>query len=256
MLFNEEPFLDRFAVAAEMGFDGVELLFPYSFDKRELRGLLIRHKLQLVLHDMPAGDWDSGERGIACLPDRKCEFEASVELAIEYARALNCPRLNCLAGIAPANADPHLIRKTLVQNLRLAAQKAAVAGLEVLLEPINSVDMPGYYVTRSQQALNIIADAEAKNLKLQYDVYHMQIMEANLTGTIRDHLDKIGHIQIADHPGRHEPGTGKIDFSSIFQCLDQCRYTGWVGCEYQPKIDTKRSLQWLAATASRTRPDC
>ncbi len=245
MLFNEVAFLDRFAAAALAGFRGVEYLFPYDYDKAELADQLAAHGLSQVLHNLPAGDWAAGERGLACLPGRAGEFQDGVGRAIDYALTLGCPRLNCLAGIAPAEADPEALLQTFVENLRFAAQELEKANIALLTEPINTRDIPGFYLNRSDQALAIIAEAGTSNLQLQYDVYHMQIMEGDLAPTIERHLAAIGHMQIADTPGRHEPGTGEINYRFLFDFIDACGYDGWIGCEYKPRTTTADGLAWL-----------
>jgi len=241
MLFTEVPLLERFAAAARAGFAAVEIQFPYECSIDALRARLLENNLQLVLHNLPAGNWSSGDRGIACLPDRRAEFRAGVELAVRYAVALGCPRLNCLAGVASGREA----RDTLIDNLRFAARVLADAGLMLLIEPLNSRDVPGFFLTRSQQALEIIDAVSAPNLLLQFDAYHMQIMEGDLALTLQRHLERIGHIQIADTPGRHEPGTGEIDFDSLLPWLDEMSYSGWVGCEYRPRTNTLEGLEWL-----------
>ncbi len=245
MLFNEVEFLDRFAAAAGAGFRAVEYLFPYDYDKERLAGKLAENGLSQVLHNLPAGDWAAGDRGIACLPDRVGEFQDGVGLAIDYAGALGCPRVNCLAGIAPQGADPELLRRTFIENLKFAAQEFEKAGITLLTEPINTRDIPGFYLNRSGQALAILDELGAANLKLQYDVYHMQIMEGDLAPTIERNLDRIGHMQIADTPGRHEPGTGEINYEFLFAHIDACGYGGWIGCEYKPRTTTQAGLDWL-----------
>ena len=244
MLFTEVPFLDRFERAARAGFRAVEFLFPYAFAAEEIRRRLDAHQLQLVLHNLPAGDWDAGERGIACLPDRVEEFRAGVATAIAYAKALGVTQLNCLAGKAPAGADPALLQHTLVDNLRFAAAALREAGLKLLLEPINTVDIPGFFVNRTAQALAIIDAVGADNLFLQYDLYHAQRMEGELAATLEKHLPRIAHVQLADNPGRHEPGTGEINYPFLFAHLDRIGYRGWIGCEYKPATTTEAGLHW------------
>ena len=243
-MFTEVDFLDRFAAAAGAGFKGVEFLFPYADDKEKLAERLRANDLVQVLHNFPAGDWDAGDRGIACHPERVDEFREGVGRAVDYATTLGCARLNCLAGIAPAGAAPERLRETFVANLGFAAGVLAEAGITLLTEPINTRDIPGFYLTGTDQAIAIIDDVAAPNLALQYDVYHMQVMEGDLAPTIERHLDRIGHIQISDTPGRNEPGTGEINYPFIFDHLDRLGYQGWVGCEYKPRAGTAEGLGW------------
>jgi hydroxypyruvate isomerase len=245
MLFNEVEFLDRFHAAAKAGFHGVEFLFPYAYRKEQLAERLQANGLTQVLHNLPAGDWARGERGIACLPDRMAEFQDGVGQAIEYARALQCAQLNCLAGITPAAIDPAKIRDTLVRNLQFAATQLEAAGIRLLLEPCNTRDIPGFYLNRSQQAIEIIDAVGSDNLYLQYDIYHMQVMEGNLAPTIQRHLDRIRHFQLADNPGRNEPGTGEINYPFLFGWIDKLGYAGWIGCEYKPAKSTVEGLGWI-----------
>ena len=245
MLFTELPFLDRFAAAAGAGFKAVEFLFPYDFEKQAVSHALTSNGLQLVLHNLPAGNWGAGERGIATDPARMAEFRDGVARAIDYAAALHCPQLNCLAGIPPAGLDAATARHTLVENLRFAADALGKAGLRLVLEPVNTRDIPGFFVNRTDQALTILDDVGSEDLKLQYDIYHAQVMEGNLLPTITANLARIGHIQVADNPGRHEPGTGEINYPFLFQQLDAIGYTGWIGCEYKPAAATTAGLGWL-----------
>lgn len=245
LLYNEHAFIDRFAAAAKSGFSGVEYLFPYDFDKNRLAEQLQKHQLAQVLHNLPAGDWPGGERGIACHPGRVGEFQDGVGKAIEYAQALDCRQLNCLAGIAPADVAPEKVRATFVSNLRFAADKLEQAGIRLLTEPINTRDIPGFYLTRTQQALDIIAEVGSDNLFLQYDIYHMQIMEGDLAATIEKNLKLIPHMQLADNPGRHEPGTGEINYPFLFDFIDKIGYAGWIGCEYKPATTTDAGLGWI-----------
>ncbi|MCE8041634.1 hydroxypyruvate isomerase [Halomonas daqingensis] len=245
MLFTEEDFLDRFKAAAEAGFKGVEYLFPYDYSAVELKARLDEHGLTQVLHNLPAGDWGAGERGIACHPDRVEEFRAGVEKAIDYATVLGCKQVNCLAGIQPQGVSLERARRTLVENLRYAAEKLEAAGILLLAEPINTRDIPGFFLNRTEQALAIFDEVGSPNLKLQYDIYHMQIMEGDLAPTIEKHLARIAHVQLADNPGRHEPGTGEIHYPFLFAYLDRLGYDGWIGCEYKPKTTTREGLGWL-----------
>jgi hydroxypyruvate isomerase len=245
MLFNEVPFLDRFALAAQAGFEAVEFLFPYAFPAHEIRRRLDDHGLTLVLHNLPVGNWDAGERGIACHPDRVAEFRSGVSQAIEVATALGVPQLNCLAGKAPAGVDDAVLRATLVDNLRHAAQALKAHGLKLLVEPINTIDIPGFWLNRSAQAIALMDEVGADNLYLQYDAYHMQRMEGELAATMERLLPRIAHIQIADNPGRHEPGTGEIHHPFLFAHLDRIGYRGWIGCEYKPVTTTQAGLGWL-----------
>jgi hydroxypyruvate isomerase len=245
MLFQEVEFPQRFARAAAAGFGAVECQFPYDHPAALLAQQLRTHGLALVLHNLPAGDWAAGERGIACHPERIAEFRAGVELGIEYARTLGCRQLNCLAGITPPDADPIRVAQTLVGNLRHAAARLAAAGLRLLVEPINTYDMPGFHLHGTKQALALIEQVGADNLRLQYDVYHMQRMEGELAGALQRLLPRIGHIQIADNPGRGEPGSGEINFPFLFDWIDRLGYDGWIGCEYRPRAATEAGLAWL-----------
>jgi hydroxypyruvate isomerase len=244
MLFNELPFLDRFAAAKAAGFSGVEYLFPYDFEKAVLREQLQQHGLIQVLHNLPAGDWAAGDRGIAIFPDRVDEFRDGVRRAVDYAKALDCRQLNCLVGLAPRDADPFELNETLVNNLRFAAKVLAREGIRLLIEPINTRDLPGFFLNRTAQAVQVIADVGSDNLFVQYDVYHMQVMEGDLALTLRKCLGRISHIQLADNPGRNEPGTGEINYPFLFRHLDEIGYRGWIGCEYKPKTTTVAGLGW------------
>jgi hydroxypyruvate isomerase len=245
MLYNEVDFLDRFAEAAADGFKGVEYLFPYAYPKDALAEKLERHSLQQVLHNLPAGDWAGGERGIAVLPDRVSEFQDGVGQAIEYATALGCKQLNCLSGIAPSGVDPDRVRETFVSNLRFAAEKLEAAGIRLLVEAVNTRDIPGFYVCGTPQTLDLIDASGSKNIAVQYDIYHMQIMEGDLAPSIERHLARIAHLQLADNPGRHEPGTGEINYPFLFDFIDGLGYPGWIGCEYKPKAGTRAGLGWI-----------
>jgi hydroxypyruvate isomerase len=247
MLFTEHGFLDRFERAAAAGFEAVEYMFPYPFPAEQLVERLGANGLQQVLHNLPAGDWDAGERGIACHPDRVGEFQEGVGRAVEYAKALRCPQVNCLAGKAPSGAPEGKARETLVANLRFAADQLGRNGVRLLLEPVNTRDIPGFYVNRTAQALAIMDEVGSDNLFLQYDVYHSQVMEGDLARTIEANLPRIRHVQVADNPGRNEPGTGEINYPFLFAHLDRLGYDGWVGCEYKPKGATEEGLGWFSA---------
>src|SRR5450830_296098 len=236
MLFTELPFLERFHAAAQAGFKAVEFLFPYAFEPAEIAEQLRRHELQLVLHNLPAGNWDAGERGIACHPDRCDEFRQGVDEAIRYAKLLGVKQLNCLVGIAP-----------LVGNLKFAADKLQAAGIALLIEPINRFDIAGFFLNTTQQALALIKASGSDNLFLQYDIYHMQRMEGELANTIKVNLALIRHVQLADNPGRGEPGTGEINYRFLFSFLKEIGYQGWIGCEYKPQAGTEAGLGWRAA---------
>jgi hydroxypyruvate isomerase len=244
MLFNEVPFLERFERAAKAGFQAVEFLFPYDFAPDTIKLLLDRHNLKLVLHNLPAGNWAAGERGIACLPERMDEFRTGVARAVEYAKVLGVGQLNCLAGKAPLGADEAALRNTFVANLRYAARELGNAGLKLLIEPINTYDIPGFYLSRTQQAIDILDEVGADNAFVQYDLYHAQRMEGELAATVQKHLARIGHIQLADNPGRNEPGTGEMNYPFLFAHLDRIGYSGWIGCEYKPTTTTEAGLGW------------
>jgi hydroxypyruvate isomerase len=244
MLFGEAAFPERFDAAARAGFSAVEIQFPYAWDASELAGRAKRAGVEVVQINLPAGDPEKGERGIACIPSRVAEFRDGVGIAIEYARALGCRQMNCLAGLAPDGISEAALRETFVSNLRYAAGELARAGMTLLIEPINTRTMPGFYLNRSSQALELIAATGAPNLRLQYDFFHMHIMEGNLAATIQAHLDRIGHMQVADVPDRHEPGTGVIDFPFLFELIDRLGYGGWIGAEYVPSTRTQDSLGW------------
>ncbi|MGU3540744.1 hydroxypyruvate isomerase [Methylobacterium sp. A54F] len=245
MLFTELPFLDRFGAARRAGFTGVEYLFPYAFPAADLAGELAENGLTQVLHNLPAGDWDAGERGIACRPDRVSEFREGVGRAIEYARTLGCQQVNCLVGLTPQDVPAGQVRDTLVANLAYAADALKRASIRLLVEPVNTRDIPGFHLSRTRQALDLIAAVGSDNLFLQYDIYHAQVMEGDLARTIAENLSLIAHVQVADNPGRHEPGTGEINFPYLFEHLDALGYRGWIGCEYRPRGATASGLHWL-----------
>jgi hydroxypyruvate isomerase len=244
LLFPQLDFVERFAAAAHAGFRAVEYQFPYAWPARAVAERARAAGVEVVLHNLPAGDAARGDRGIACLPERVAEFREDVERGIEYAMAAGCPRLNCLAGLAPADAAPELLFETLVENVSFAARRLKAAGLQLMLEPINTRSVPGFYLTTTHQALGVLDAAGADNAFLQYDIFHMQIMEGDLAKTIERLLPRIGHMQLADVPDRHEPGTGEINFGFLLRHVDRIGYAGWIGCEYNPLGDTREGLAW------------
>lgn len=243
-LFQEHPFLERFAAARAAGFRYVEYMFPYPYSPQELQAKLRENDLQQVLYNLPAGNWEAGDRGIAADPDRREEFSAGVKKALEYAPYLGAEQINVLVGkrIEGREEDQY---ETLLENLEYAADALARAGLTLLLEPINTYDIPGFFIHNTKQALDLFSEVRAPNLKLQYDLYHMQRMEGRLTQTLREDLGFIGHIQIADVPGRGQPGTGELNYAFLLSELDRISYEGYVGLEYVPKPDTLGSLGWI-----------
>jgi hydroxypyruvate isomerase len=245
LLFNEVDFMDRFEAAAGAGFRAVEYMFPYAYEPKLLREKLDRFGLSQVLFNLPVGNWEAGERGIALLPDRVTEFKAGVEKAAGYAKALGCPRVNCLVGLTPAAVSVQDARKTLVANLRWAADLLAKEGVKLLLESLNTRDFPNFYLSGTAGAASLIDEIGSTNVYIQYDVFHMQVMEGNVTENIRKNVSRIGHIQIADNPGRHEPGTGEINFTNLFRFIDEAGYDGFIGCEYKPLGKTVEGLGWL-----------
>lgn len=245
MLFNESPFLERFEQAKLAGFDAVEYLFPYNWGAKELAERLKKHELKQVLFNLPPGDWESGERGIACHPNRVDEFKQGIDQAIYYAETLGVKQLNCLSGLQ-SDIPAELAQETLLTNLSYAADQLAQHQLTLLVEPINSrVDMPGFFLDTLDKALNCLHTLNKPNLKVQFDLYHMQIMQGDLIRSLEQHLPDIAHIQFADNPGRHEPGTGEINFSNVFRRLDEIGYSGYVSAEYLPKSQTVAGLGWL-----------
>lgn len=245
MMFNEQEFPDRFSAAAKAGFDAVEFLFPYDYPASDVSGWLKDNQLQNVLFNLPPGDWAAGERGIAALPGREAEFRTGVAKAIEYALALGTPQLHMMAGLIPADADLSLHRKTYLGNMKYAAQELAKHQLNLLLEPINTRDMPGYFLNTQAQAHELRIESAEPNVKVQMDFYHVQIMEGDLTQTFKKYFEGIGHTQIASVPTRNEPDDGEINYPYLFQVLDELGYEGWVGCEYRPRGKTEDGLGWL-----------
>src|SRR6266849_3298315 len=244
MLFKELELPERFEAAAQAGFKAVEIQFPYAWDRNRLAQIAQHAGVEVVLINIPAGDPEKGDRGIGCLPGRVAEFREGVAKAIEYARELGCKQMNCLSGVAPPDVDSAKLRDTFVSNLRYAAGELVRAGMTLLIEPINTRTIPGFYLNKSAQALAIIDEAGAANLKLQYDLFHMGTMGDDLARTLTANLARIGHMQVADVPGRHEPGTGKIDFPPLFDLIDRLGYQGWIGAEYVPAGKTEDGLAW------------
>ncbi len=251
MLFNEVEFPARFAAARRAGFHGVEYLFPYAWPKETLAAHLRDNGLTQALFNLPAGDWDKGERGMAALPGREEAFRESVKLAAEYAAALGCRTVNCLAGIPDASEDPKRIRATFTSNVRLAAEALKKAGVRLVIEPINNFDIPGFWLNRVALAAEIIAETGSDNVFIQYDLYHQQRTCGELVATFRQHRERIAHIQLADNPGRNEPGTGEINYPFVLGELDGSGYAGWIGCEYRPLGQTVAGLSWMAPYLKR-----
>ncbi len=246
-LFTDVLFPERFKRAAVAGFKGVEYLFPYEHPASDIADWLRANDLEQVLFNLSAGDWAAGERGLACLPHRQGEFAESVEQALAYAMVLDCSHVHCLSGLRPAGYDEAELEATYVANLRFAADRFATIGATVMIEPINSrIDMPGYWLDDVAKGFRLLAAVDRSNVKLQYDIYHAQIIAGDLARTLEANLGRIGHIQIADNPGRHEPGSGEINYPFLFDLLDRLGYDGWVGCEYKPLTTTEAGLGWLA----------
>ncbi len=244
MMFNEVPFLDRFARAAAAGFKGVEFLFPYDHPAAELRARLDANGLEQVLFNAPPGDFAAGERGIACLPGRVVEFRDGIKRALDYAAALGCRRLHVMAGLAPAGTPWETLTTLYVTNLAWAAEQTQAAGVRLLIEPINHRDMPGYLLNTVEQGAAIVEALGRERAALQFDIYHCQITEGDVTRRMQTLLPVIGHMQIADVPDRHEPGTGEIGWDYVFRRIDEIGYREWIGCEYRPAGDTVAGLAW------------
>lgn len=247
MMFNEVPFPQRFAAAARAGFQGVEFLFPYEHAAQDVALWLREHGLQNVLFNLPPGDWAAGERGLASLPGREAEFRAGVAQAIDYALALGTPRLHMMAGLVPGGADLALHRATYLANLQYAAGAAGAHGIEIMIEPINGRDMPGYFLVTQEQAHALRMESGAPNVKVQMDFYHAQIVEGDIVTTFRKHFNGIGHVQIASVPARNEPDDGEVNYPYLYRLLDELGYQGWIGCEYRPRGRTEDGLGWFAA---------
>lgn len=246
MMYTEHDFLDRFAAASADGFEAVEYLFPYAYDATELRRRLDDHGLRQVLFNAPPGAWESGERGLTALPGREAEVRSGIERALEYAAELGCPRVHLMAGLVEPAQDPAEHRDTYLANLAWAAERAAAAGVDILIEPINGRDMPGYFLSRQSEAHTVVREVGAQNLKVQLDLYHCQIVEGDLTTTLRRDLPtgRVGHLQIAGVPDRHEPDRGELDIRHLFGVIDDLGFDGWIGCEYNPRAGTSEGLGW------------
>lgn len=247
MMFNEVPFLDRFRAAAEAGFSAVEFLFPYEYSPEEVAKTAKNAGVQIVLFNMPAGNWAAGERGLTGLPGREQDFRDGVAKAITYAKALGVPRLHAMAGISPSGADLAACKATLIANLKYAAAELAKENITLLIEAINQRDMPGFLVSTQRESAAICEAVGAPNMKMQMDLYHMQVMEGDLATTLKRHAQMCGHIQIAGCPERNEPDTGEIRYEYLFTMLDAMGYQGWLGCEYRPAGKTNEGLRWLSA---------
>ena len=248
-LYQELGFLDRFAAAAKDGFKAVEYLGPYAETREAVSAALRDNGLTQALFNVPSGNWAGGERGIACLPERVDEFRTGIRTALDYATALNCPKVNVISGLVPAGADLTKLEDVLVDNLKFAADLCAKSGVKLLIEPINTRDIPGIFLTTTAQAERILDRVGSANLYIQYDVYHMQVMEGDLIPTYTRLKDRIAHIQVADNPGRNEPGTGEINYPFVLGEIDRLGYDGWIGCEYKPKNGTTAGLGWMKAFA-------
>lgn len=253
MMFNEVPFLDRFSAAAAAGFRGVEYLFPYEHPPEKIAKLLRQHQLENVLFNLPPGDWAAGERGITCIPGREGDFRAGVETALAYAISLGARRLHAMAGLAPANADAQELRTTYVANLRYAAEKLAPHGITLLIEPINTRDMPGFYLNTQAQSYAACNAVNLPNIKMQLDFYHTQIVEGDLETRMRKYAPYWGHMQVASVPKRNEPDSGEVNYPYLFRVIDEIGYQGWVGCEYRPAGKTTDGLAWLPAASASSK---
>jgi hydroxypyruvate isomerase len=245
MLFTDVPFLERFERAYDAGFKAVEFLFPYAFEASILAEKLQQYKFEQALFNMPPGDWDAGERGFAAIPGREVEFQQSVKTALIYAKALNCKKVHAMSGLVDQRFSLEQHTETFINNIRFAADAFAEHGIELMIEPLNTRDVPHYFIAHQRQAAELIRQVERANVKLQLDLYHAQIMDGDLTNLIHDLADITGHIQIASVPSRNEPFTGEINYPYLFNVLDVSGYDGWIGCEYNPKNKTEDGLHWV-----------
>jgi hydroxypyruvate isomerase len=244
-LFKEVDFMNRFEAAAKSGFKNVEFMFPYDFSPEQIKKELDDNQLNMVLFNLPAGDWDKGDRGIALDPSRKTLFQEGVQSAIKYTAHLGVKQVNCLVGKKLSGVEENIARQTLIENLRMASEELGRAGIKLLLEFINNYDIPGFYLNSTQKTLDLIKEIDRPNLYLQYDIYHAQRSEGELIATINKNIEKIAHIQLADNPGRNEPGTGEINYPAVFKAIEQTGYTGYIGLEYNPKTTTTSSFGWI-----------
>ncbi|AJR06108.1 hydroxypyruvate isomerase [Photobacterium gaetbulicola] len=245
MLFTEVPFIERFEQAHQAGFKAVEYLFPYAYDAEVLAGKLKKYGFEQALFNMPPGNWDAGERGFAAIPGREEEFRASVDTALNYALSLGCKKVHAMSGIVDNAFSYQQHVDTFISNIRFAADVFAEHGIELMIEPLNNRDVPGYFISHQREAVELIKQVERPNVKLQLDLYHAQIMDGDLTVLIRDLAEYTGHIQIASVPNRHEPSEGELNYPHLFNVLDESGYSGWIGCEYNPKATTVEGLGWL-----------
>jgi hydroxypyruvate isomerase len=245
MMFTEVPFLDRFARARAAGFEAVEFLFPYEHQAAEIAGRLKAEGLSQVLFNAPPGDWAAGERGVAALPGRAEEFRNGIRRALDYAGVLGCPRLHVMAGLTPAGVPRDTLLATYAVNLAFAAEECAKVGVKPVIEPINHHDIPGFFLNTTDQAAAIIEAIGPERIGMQFDLYHCQITEGDLVKRVEKHLPLIAHMQVADTPGRHEPGTGEVNWPFVFDRIDALGFRGWIGCEYRPKGVTEEGLGWF-----------
>jgi 2-dehydrotetronate isomerase len=245
MMYGEYAFPDRFAAAARDGFTGVEYLFPYEYPAQHLAAWLKENGLTQVLFNAPPGDWAAGERGLAAVPGKEAAFRDAIATALEYAHVLSCPQVHVMAGIQPAGVERAGLRRTFVTNLAWAAEKASRAGVALLIEPINTRDMPGYFLNRQDEAHAIVDEIGSPALKVQMDLYHCQIVEGDVSMKLKKYLKKVGHIQVASVPARHEPNSGELDYKYVLALMEELGYDGWIGCEYRPKGATSEGLDWL-----------
>jgi hydroxypyruvate isomerase len=245
MMFQEHAFLDRFAAAKQAGFQAVEFLFPYAFPAHEIVKRLEENQLELALFNLPPGDWDAGERGLSIYPERRGEYQATVGMALQYAQLLKVKQLHVMAGTIRSGEDLAAMRRTYIDNLRKTAQSAGEQGIRILIEPLNPRDMPGYFLRTCSQAAQIIAEVDEPNLKLQFDMYHVQITEGDVTTRLKEYMPLIGHVQIAGVPGRHEPDHGEVHYPWLLKTLNDLGYEGYIGCEYRPAGQTEAGLEWM-----------